>query len=402
MKSKLYILLISTFFAVCCMMTTQVTAQNLPDSKMPFVVNPNPHLENPDVLVPLEEVFGSNVNIFGPAGVRGRGNAFLCTTARKLVEHRLYLNAGAGTNMWFVVYEGSSFNGTYNLVNSVNLPNSGPGEGWYSSGAIDFDFQSGMYYLIYTLFDVSANYYNQQTITPYPIDCSFGQMISGVGWNWSPVYASPPNPTETPTEVENSGVAYYQTIVTDDILPVELMSFTYQVVNNDVNLNWVTATETNNQGFEIQRKTGEEYSTIGFVNGYGTTTENHNYSYSDKNLQPGIYTYRLKQIDLDGTFKYYDPISAEISAPVSFNVAQNYPNPFNPSTRISFTISQNSFTTLKVYDVLGNEVASLLEKDLAPGSYDINFNATELTSGIYYYTLRSGNSVETKKMMLLK
>ncbi len=401
MKSKLYTLLILTSLILCYVMTTQVAAQNLPDSKLPFVVNPNPHLINPNVEVPLEETFGSNANIFGPAGVRGRGNAFLCTTPRKLVEQRSYLNPTASASMQFLVYEGSTFAGVYNLVASTDVT-AGPGEGWYSSGAMDYDLQAGMYYLIYPQWDATANYYNEQAIAPYPIDCSFGQLVGGVGWDWAPTYSVPPAATQTSTGLEGSGVAYYQVIVTDDLVPVELTSFTYQVSDNNVNLNWVTATETNNQGFEIQRKTGEDFVAIGFINGYGTTTENHTYSFSDQNLQPGVYTYRLKQIDFDGSFKYYDPVNAEISAPISFNLDQNYPNPFNPSTRISFTIPQSGFTSLKVYDILGNEVASLLENDLASGNYDINFNATELTSGIYYYTLRSGNFVETKKMMLLK
>jgi len=107
--------------------------------------------------IPLEEVFGLNQNMFGPAGVRGRGNIYFITTPRKLIEHRLYLNPTSAASLWFLVYEGASPQGIYNLVNSVNVTNQGPGEGWYSSGAIDFDFQAGMYYAIYAQWDVDAN-----------------------------------------------------------------------------------------------------------------------------------------------------------------------------------------------------------------------------------------------------
>jgi hypothetical protein len=355
----------------------------------------------------VEEIFGSNANMFGPAGQRGRGNIFYCNNPRKLVEHRMYLNPGAGTNLWFVVYEGTSFNGTYNLVNSTNFPGSGPGEGWYNSGAIDFDFQNGLYYMIYALFDVSANYFNQQSIVPYPIPCSFGELISGVGWNWSPVYASPPNPTETPTELENSGVAYYQTIVTDNIIPVELLSFTFQTSDNNVTLNWVTATETNNSGYEIERKTDGDFSTIAFISGYGTSTETHRYSYSDQNLQPGVYSYRLKQIDLDGTFYYYNPVVVEVSSPAVFALDQNYPNPFNPSTKIAFRLAVDSKVSLKVFDVLGQEVANLVNTNLVAGSHNVDFDASSLNSGVYMYRIEATgidgtNFVDVKKMILTR
>jgi hypothetical protein len=583
-------------------------AQNQPtvDKNAFSVLNPKPHIINPTNDTPLEEVFGLNQNTFGPAGLRGRGNIFLCTTSRKLVEHRLYLNPAAGTNLWFVVYEGATFNGTYNLVNSVNFPGSGPGEGWYSSGPIDFDLQAGMYYMIYVLFDLNANYYNQQNISPYPIDCSFGQLVSGVGWNWSPVFNSPPNATETPTEVELSGVAYYQTIVTDDIpggapffddfdsylageqlacqnpadwttwsnlpcdptedayissnysysganscvivqnndlvklhdmqttgqwytsfllyipagksgyfnqlttftpnpnqwgvevyfdaggagrvvadvttnftwqedtwqqavllvdldthqatfwfgssdplnmiytwdwtrggtytneidandffgaaatdemymdnyyfdnamppiIPVELTSFTAISNNGAVELNWQTATEVNNHMFEIERKAeGSEFRTIGFVEGHGTTTEPQSYSYIDNEVQRGTYVYRLKQIDFNGTFKYSNEVEVDATGPLTFSLGQNYPNPFNPSTKINYKVPEAGNVKLAVYNIVGEEVAVLVNGFTQAGSFDVTFNASNLPSGVYLYKLQSANSVQTKKMLLLK
>jgi len=199
-------------------------------------------------------------------------------------------------------------------------------------------------------------------------------------------------------------------------VPVELSSFTASVNNNDVILHWSTASETNNMGFEIQRlqnynlpegKAGvtklQDWETVGFVEGKGTTTEQQFYSFVDENLSSGKYQYRLKQIDFNGSFEYQKTIvEAEIIQPSEFLLKQNYPNPFNPTTTISFVIGQQSFVSLKVYDVLGNEVAVLVNEEKTPGSYKINFDARDLSSGIYLYKLTTGTFSETKRMMLLK
>lgn len=407
MRSNHYLLMFAFLVFTCLFTVSSLTAQELPDSKLPFVQNPNPHVINSVFDTPLEETFGSNAFTFGPAGLRGRGNVFHCTTARKLIEHRLYLNPSSPAIMYFLVYEGATFNGVYNLVSSVQLTGQGPGEGFYSSGAIDYDLQAGMFYLIYVQWDVNANYYNNQGVTPYPVPCSFGEQYAGIGWNWVPTYGDPPPATQTCGESENEGVSYYQTIVTDDIVPVELTSFTFNVSGNDVNLNWVTATETNNLGFEVQRKTGEEFSTIAFINGYGTTTESHSYSFTDKNLQPGAYTYRLKQVDLDGSFYYYNQLTAEVDAPVSFNLAQNYPNPFNPSTKIAYNLAVDSKVNLTVYNLLGESVATLLNENVPAGSHEVSFDAANLNSGVYFYRIDAvgidgQNFSQVKKMTLTK
>lgn len=385
---------------VLCCVTSLYSQGSSPqvDKGAPFVVNHNP---NPIIFTPTEEVFGSNGSVFGPSGLRGRGNAFLCTTAKTLIEQRLYLNPTASASMQFVVYEGSSFAGVYNLVDYTDVT-AGPGEGWYSSGAMSYNLQAGMYYLLYTQWDVNANYYNQQNITPYPIDCSFGQLVGGVGWDWAPAYAVPPQATQTSTGLENTGVAYYQTIVTDDIIPVELMSFTFSVKENNVVLNWRTATETNNKGFEVQRKAAGEWQTIGFVQGSGTTTQPQTYSYTDGNLAAGSYSYRLKQVDFDGSSYTYDELSIVVNDVASFVLQQNYPNPFNPTTQINYSIAERGNVSLVVYDLLGRQVAALVNEVQEPGAYKVNFNASNLPSGVYTYRIQSGNFVQTKKMMLMK
>jgi len=186
-------------------------------------------------------------------------------------------------------------------------------------------------------------------------------------------------------------------------IPVELVTFSANAIGNNVTLNWSTATETNNSGFDIQRKNGlEEFSSIGFIPGSGTTTEGRIYQFTDTELQPGKYFYRLKQIDYDGSFEYSKIVEIEVNSPVKFALSQNYPNPFNPATKISFQISQQNFVTLKIYDVLGKEVETLINKEMEAGRYKIDFDAAGLTSGIYFYQLKSGEFSSTRKMTLLK
>ena len=200
------------------------------------------------------------------------------------------------------------------------------------------------------------------------------------------------------------------------IIPVELASFTASVNGNDVSLNWMTASEINNQGFEVERQVGSRQSAvgnwerIGFVDGKGTTTEVNRYSYIDRSLSPGLYKYRIKQIDFDGTFKYYSLAETiEIGVPDRFVLEQNYPNPFNPSTKIRYHIpsvisteGRNLNVQLKVYDVLGNEVTTLVDEYKPAGLYEVEFDASSLASGIYYYQLHTNSFIQTKKMVLLR
>jgi hypothetical protein len=188
----------------------------------------------------------------------------------------------------------------------------------------------------------------------------------------------------------------------DVIVPVELASFSASIDKNDVLLSWYTATETNNQGFEIQRKTDGQFQKIGFVPGKGTTTETQNYLFRDEDLLSGSYTYRLKQMDFDGSFAYSDEVEIEINQPEVFYLGQNYPNPFNPSTNIKYSIPQDENVTLKVFDILGKEVTTLVNGYQQAGTFDVVFNGANLASGVYYYQLKAGDLTSTKKLMLTK
>lgn len=190
----------------------------------------------------------------------------------------------------------------------------------------------------------------------------------------------------------------------DGQLPVELKSFSASVSDGFVNLSWSTATETNNRGFEIQRKTeGSEFTAIGFVQGKGTTTQIQSYSFVDNNVQTGTYQYRLKQIDLDGSYTLSSVVEVSITNPIEFSLAQNYPNPFNPSTIINFSLAKESNVNLKVFDLLGQEIISLVNNEfMTAGSYSYKFDASSLASGTYIYRLEAGDFVQTKKMTLTK
>ncbi|AFH49422.1 Fibronectin type III domain protein [Ignavibacterium album JCM 16511] len=193
--------------------------------------------------------------------------------------------------------------------------------------------------------------------------------------------------------------------VENSIIPVELTSFVANVSGNSVKLIWKTATETNNQGFEVQRSNGGEFKAITFINGKGTTTETQTYSYVDNGLQAGKYSYRLKQIDLDGQSEFSSVVEVEILSPKEFNLAQNYPNPFNPSTEISFSLTTDSKVTLKIFNILGQEVATLINGNYPAGNHKIKFDGSSLNSGVYMYRLDAtgidGKAFSSVKKMIL-
>jgi hypothetical protein len=187
------------------------------------------------------------------------------------------------------------------------------------------------------------------------------------------------------------------------IVPVELTSFFANIFDGNVVLNWSTATEINNSGFEIQRsRDNSNFSNLSFVDGYGTTSDQRSYSFTDNTVSSGIYYYRLKQIDHNGSFEYSNVIEVQVGAPDNFALEQNYPNPFNPSTMISYQLPVNGSVTLKIFDVLGNEVTTLVNEFKEAGKHSVEFDASNMGSGIYFYTMSAGNFTSSKKMILIK
>jgi len=188
-------------------------------------------------------------------------------------------------------------------------------------------------------------------------------------------------------------------------IPVELMSFSNEVIGNSVKLNWSTTTETNNYGFEIMRSIFPDINEsfkVGFVKGSGTISKKIDYEFWNKNLRQGDYKYQLIQIDFNGTRKQIAETEARITNPNSYALYQNYPNPFNPTTNIDFSIPQKSKVTLSIYNTLGQIVSTLINEEKEAGIYQLKFNASTLSSGVYFYKISAGEFNQTKKLILLK
>jgi len=204
--------------------------------------------------------------------------------------------------------------------------------------------------------------------------------------------------------------AAYGTVATlaqlTDIVPVEMLTFIASVRNSSVELLWSTATELNNRGFEVERSVNDQnnFVTIGFVDGEGNSTEINYYSFTDNPQLSGINQiyYRLKQVDFDGTYSYSDVVNVTYDVPAEFVLNQNYPNPFNPSTTISYFVPKESFVSIKIYDFLGREVTTLVSEMKSTGSYELAFDASNIPSGTYFYTMTADGYASTKKMILLK
>lgn len=193
-------------------------------------------------------------------------------------------------------------------------------------------------------------------------------------------------------------------IDTATVLPVELTHFSSSVNNKKVELSWETATETNDYGFQIERQfeNNTYWSVIGFVKGNGNSYSPKIYSFSDLPSLSATYKYRLKQVDLNGNYKYSSEIEVVYNNVTNFSLDQNFPNPFNPSTTISYQLSAEGLVSIKVYDVLGKEIVTLVNEVKQSGLHEVDFNASGYGSGIYLYKMTGNNFSQTHKMIVLK
>ena len=300
------------------------------------------------------------------------------------------------------------------------------GKAAYFNNLSDFSFGVGGYWAMECYFDVGGNgrlLTSSTTTFAYPYNSWFRvSLVVNLGtdqasltvdnvlvhtWQWTMGASGGSGPLVLDA-VDFYGATVNDEMYVDDYrfsdtpVPVELTSFTATANSGYVQLNWTTATETNNHMFEIQRQAADgEFFSIGFINGHGTTTEPQDYSYTDRTVTTGTYTYRLKQIDYDGRFSYSPTVEVDV-LPTEFILEQNYPNPFNPTTNIRFGIPESGFVKLSVYNIVGEEVAVLVNGNIEAGVHDITFDAGNLPSGPYFYKLQSENSVEVKKLLLTK
>lgn len=186
-------------------------------------------------------------------------------------------------------------------------------------------------------------------------------------------------------------------------MPVELTNFTASVKNNSVELLWNTATETNNSRFEVEKKIENfAWLKIGSIPGNGTSTKSHSYRFVDANSTFNHAFYRLRQVDLDGSYSYSKTIEVTFNSPSNYELAQNYPNPFNPTTTITYNLPVSSKVKLEIFSITGQLVKVLVDENKEAGKYSINFNGSSLASGTYIYRLMAGGNIITRKMILLK
>ncbi|MBT8379818.1 MAG: choice-of-anchor J domain-containing protein [Ignavibacteria bacterium] len=280
------------------------------------------------------------------------------------------------------------------LLGFVSLSSSGPWNAWPTSGSnANFVLQDAAMDTIIMRIDKETDL-DENPEPSWPKDViGFGSQFTSSSGVYDDGYQLLPR--------------MYSEILPPGTIPVELTSFTAYVVDQNIMLKWSTSTETNNLGFEVEKKTGTEFRAIGFINGSGTTTEPQEYSFTDVNSEVGVNYYRLKQVDLDGSYSYSEVVEIELGAPVFYSLEQNYPNPFNPSTKIVFNLAADAKVTLKVFDVLGQEVSELVNSQLTAGNHVFTFDALLLNSGVYFYRIDTegidGSSfTQVKKMLLTK
>ncbi|MFA6596938.1 MAG: T9SS type A sorting domain-containing protein [Ignavibacteriaceae bacterium] len=279
--------------------------------------------------------------------------------------------SGAGTG---------GVNGTYTQAGTSN---SRP---YFTYGIYRLEYRDGGYGIEWEIWDTNESnlsyevkYYNLSTALTPP----------SIGWQTD--VASVPAPT----------VNY--------VLPVELTSFNAIISKSTVELNWQTATEVNNYGFEVERAATSlvmKWEKICFIQGHGNSNSPKEYSYADKPDGGSRFKYRLKQIDTDGKYEYSPEVEVSFNVPSDFSVKQNFPNPFNPTTKIEFSIPSDDNVQIKVFNVLGMEVATLLDEHRQAGTYSVEFStiggASNLSSGVYFYRIVSGKYSQIKKMILLR
>jgi len=263
---------------------------------------------------------------------------------------------------------------------------SAPSPAFYSSNVNN---QAGRYGLLYPIINTNGI----RCIKIFNADGSTYSVVSDADGIW-------PSGLNTTTMVKG---ALYTISEADAPLPVELQTFTANFVQSQkkVILNWQTATEVNSYAFEVQRKS-LDWINIGTVLAHGNSNSPKEYSFTDSQVPTGVIYYRLKMIDSDGSCKFGPTVAIKSLRPVNPQVNQNYPNPFNPKTTISYSLPKNSFVTLKVYNILGKEVAVLINGEQSAGNYSVDFDGNSLTSGTYVYRLSAGGKIATKKMILIK
>lgn len=346
------------------------------------------------------DYFNSFDGLLGKVGIINE-NTVIVTGSHFNGDHVIFKTTDGGTSWTEIPVAANLLGGRIQFVND-NI-------GWIESSGLNKTTDGGMNWEL-QVSSVYDFYFINENVGWYIYGNQIKKTTDG-GLSWVPQNSGTNNTLYTIDFIDqdNGWISGDSGTILHTInggTPVELVSFNADVSGSNVQLSWMTAAETNNNGFEIQRSEPDvqnpDWKTICFMNGNGTTTEPHSYSFTDEHPAPGKYNYRLKQIDFNGSFEYSKVIEAETENPDKFALEQNYPNPFNPTTTINYQLPRAEFVTIKIYDVMGREVKVLVNEQKDPGSYSIEFDASKLTSGIYVYQLTAGSFLSSRKLLLLK
>ncbi len=357
---------------------------------------------------PASSYFVTNCSVVGnatPSGSGEGGGIFIMGGTLSIKNTILANNKASGSDNDFYTYQAADVtdNG-YNIVEVVSS-NSNEGGGYSFSATGDLTGTSLTLNLSSTLEDNNTNNGTQTLKTT-----SSSVAINAGNSSANGTVSVPTQDQRGASRNGTTDIGAYEYYDNSGSTPVELTSFSAKAKNGIVKLNWTTATEVNNYGFQVEREKAKgesEWENIGFVEGHGNSNSPKEYSFTDENPPSGNLKYRLKQIDIDGNFEYSEIVEIQTSAPSKFELFQNYPNPFNPTTTINYAVpaveTRHALSLqLIVYDILGRKVATLVNKKQAPGNYSVQFDASKLSSGIYFYRLSAGDFIATKKMILMK
>jgi hypothetical protein len=313
-----------------------------------------------------------------------------------------YISLDPGTSSYAPITDGSYTVNTYSPTGYWQIDNSGITSGIYTVGLEGQGFNVG-----------GTSILNYQALRVIK------RLAAGNNWQVLGTHMNGTGTNSDPTALRTGLSGFSQFTFGGNTadnpfagpLPVELTSFSSSVKDRNVNLFWTTSSEQNNSGFQIERTVSNtnnnNWINVGFVKGKNNSNTLNHYSYSDEKLQTGKYQYRLKQVDFNGNFKYYELNNiVEIGVPSKFNLSQNYPNPFNPTTKIDYDLPSDSKVSIKVYDIMGREIMSLVNASQTAGNYTVQLNATNIASGVYFYRLIASSNgtdnVITKKMNVIK
>lgn len=339
------------------------------------------------VLACNNEIFNSTSAQGYGLGYDGDGNLLLFKFPGGIVGGSITLPKGS-TSILSSGYSFSTTDGGINFYVKLN-----PDGNW------TIKYKKGSKLSIQDAVDPSK-YSDGSATTTAPEASYTGNTFKYSGWVYAHGTANESN------DFSNFGAG----MIENELLPIEMSYFKINFLSNsNIELIWQTTNEINNYGFEVERKplslqegNSSTWTKVGFVNGYGTSNSLKNYNFIDKTAKTGKYKYRLKQFDINGDYKYSEELEVNLGNPRSFVLNQNYPNPFNPETIINYSIPITTNVKLKVFDVLGNQITTLVNAEQKAGNYKVKFNASNLASGIYFYQIEANNFISVKKMILIK